>query len=128
METQVIYNSDLHFEHMQWKKELLFWKDEIKSFQNRLDEIIIRWSDDKVLAELGQYRHNFIAQNEKIDKLIKAIDSHEHNMAEHLNADEDCIDRVHLRHHQAFRNKLATFRTNYNELKHKLFMFLTEHM
>ena len=125
---QVIYNSDLHFEHVQWKKELLFWKDEIKSFQNRLDEIVIRWTDDKILAQLGQFRHNFLSQNEKIDKLIAAIDTHEHNISAHLNANEDCIDRVHVKHHQVFRDKLATFRTNYNELKHKLFIFLTEYM
>ena len=128
MVEQVIYNSDLHFEHMQWKKELLFWKDEIKSFQNRLDEIVIRWSDDKILAQLGQFRHNFLSYSDKIDKLIKAIDSHEHNISDHFEANENCIDRVHLKLHDDFRGKLATFRTNYNELKHKLFKFLTEYM
>ena len=128
MVTQVIYNSDLHFEHMQWKKELLFWKDEIKSFQNRLDEIVIRWSDDKILAQLGQFRHNFLSYGEKIDKLIKAIDSHEHNISDHFEANENCIDRVHLKLHKDFRGKLDKFRTNYYELKHKLFKFLTEYM
>lgn len=128
MTTQVIYNSDLHFEHVKWKKELLFWKDEIKSFQNRLDEIIIRWTDDKVLAELGQFRHNFLSEIKKIDKLIDAIDSHEHNISSHLGANEDCIDRVHLKHHEAFRDKLVTFRIVYNNLKHKFYLFLTKYM
>jgi len=128
MEAQVIYNSDLHFEHMQWKKELLFWKDEIKSFGYRLDDIIIRWTYEKVLAELGQFRHNFISENKKIDKLIGAIDSHEHNIASHLNANEDCIDRVQLKHHEVFRDKLATFRSLYNDLKHKFYLFLTKYM
>ena len=27
MEKEVIFNSDLHFEHEQWSKELLFWED-----------------------------------------------------------------------------------------------------
>ncbi len=128
MTTQVIYNSDLHFEHVQWKRELLFWKDEIKSFQNRLDEIIIRWTDDKVLAELGQFRHNFLSEIKKIDKLIGAINSHEHNISSHLGANEDCIDRVHLKHHEVFREKLATFRTVYNDFKHKFYLFLTKYM
>lgn len=128
MATQVIYNSDLHFEHMQWKKELLFWKDEIESFQNRLDEITIRWSDEKVLAELGQYRHRFLSELKKIDKFIGAIDSHEHDIASHLKAKEDCIDRVHLKHHEAFRDKMMAFRTDYNDVKHKFFVFLTKYM
>lgn len=128
MADQVIYNSDLHFEHVQWKKELLFWKDEIKSFQNRLDEVTIRWSDEKVLAELGQYRHNFIDNNKKIKKLITAIDTHEHNISEHFEANENCIDRVHLKHHETFRDKLSEFRIAYNDLKHKFFIFLTKYM
>ncbi len=128
MVTEVIYNSDLHFEHMQWKKELLFWKDEIKSFQNRLDEVTIRWSDEKVLAELGQFRHSFISENNKIDKFIDAIDSHEHNISSHFVANEDCIDRVHLKHHEAFRDKLAAFRTFYSDIKHKFYVFLTKYM
>ncbi|MBT8393775.1 MAG: hypothetical protein HKO81_04820 [Flavobacteriaceae bacterium] len=128
MTTQVIFNSDLHFEHMQWKKELLFWKDEIKSFQNRLDEIIQKWSDDKVLAELGQFQNNFTSQNKKIRKYLNAIDSHEHNMAAHLNADEDCIDRVHMKHHEDFRDKMSNQRIIYNELKHKYYLFLTKYL
>ncbi len=128
MTTQVIYNSDLHLEHLQWKKELLFWNDEIRSFQNRLDEVINRWSDEKVLAELGQYRNNFIAYSKKFEKLIKAIDSHERNISAHFGANENCIDRVLLKHHEAFRDKLASFRDDYTDLKHKFHLFLSKYL
>ena len=43
METKVIYNSDLHFEHERWRSELRFWKDELRSFRNRLEELVLRW-------------------------------------------------------------------------------------
>jgi hypothetical protein len=33
---EVIFNEDLHFEHQQWRSELAFWEDELKSFKNRL--------------------------------------------------------------------------------------------
>ncbi len=128
MVTQVIFNSDLHFEHMQWNNELLFWKDEIKSFQNRLGEIVKRWTDNKILAELGQFQNKFSSYNNKIDLLKNAIDSHENNISAHLGANEDCIDRVHLKHHEAFRDKLASFRSDYNDLKHKFYLFLTKYM
>ena len=128
MVTQVIYNSDLHFEHMQWKKELLFWNDELKSFQNRLVEIVKRWSDEKVLAELGQFQNKFSSYCNKIDRLMNSIDSHEHNISAHLGANEDCIDRVQLKHHEAFREKLVSFRSDYNNLKHKFHLFLTKYL
>ena len=52
MEKEVIYNTDLHFEHQQWWSELAFWEDELKSFNNRLSELVTRWSDKEVLAQL----------------------------------------------------------------------------
>lgn len=60
METVVIFNSDLHFEHKQWRRELFFWEDELKSFQNRLKELLKRWSDRKMLAQLEHYQNQFI--------------------------------------------------------------------
>ena len=43
MENTLIYDSDLHFEHKQWEGELDFWKDELKTFKNRLSELIGRY-------------------------------------------------------------------------------------
>ncbi|UOB17938.1 hypothetical protein [Abyssalbus ytuae] len=128
MKTQVIDNSDLHFEHVHWKKELLFWEDEIRSFQNRLDEIVEKWTDDKVLAELGQFQNNFTIHKNKIDELKDEIDSHEHSMAIHLKANENVIDRVHYKYHIEFRDKMETQRKIYNDLKKRFFTFLSKYM
>ena len=128
MTTHVIYNSDLHFEHMQWKKELLFWNYEIRSFQNRLDEIVDRWTDNKVLAELGQFQNNFMIHNKKIEKYLVEIDSHEHNIAVHFKANENVIDRVHLKFHEALRDNLNMQRKIYNDLKHKYYIFLGKYL
>lgn len=128
MESKVIFNSDLHFEHMQWKKELLFWKDEIRSFQNRLNEIVERWTDNKILAELGQFQNNFTIHTDKINKFLEDIDSHEHNIAGHFKANENVIDRVHLKYHEAFRDKLNVQRNIYNDLKHKYYIFMGKYL
>ncbi len=128
MVTKVIFNSDLHFEHLQWKKELLFWKDEIRSFQNRLEEIVKRWTDNKVLAELGQFQNNFSIHNNKIDEFLEKIDVHEHNIAAHFQANENVMDRVHLRYHESYREKMNVQRIIYNDLKHKYYIFLSKYM
>lgn len=128
MEKQVIDNSDLHFEHIQWKRELLFWEDEIKSFQNRLDEIVNRWTNDDVLVELGQFQNNFMIHKNKILEFKEAIDAHENDIAHHLSMNEDAIDRVHYKYHVAFRDKMETQRNIYNDLKKRFFTFLSKYM
>ncbi|MFD0863781.1 hypothetical protein ACFQ1M_16315 [Sungkyunkwania multivorans] len=128
METTTVYNEDLHFEHVQWNKELAFWEDELKSFQNRLDELVQRWTDDRVLAELGQYQNQFIIHKEKIDELKEEIEAHELSIAEHLKKSENVIDRVHYRYHLAFRERMETQRDIYSDLKRRFFDFLSKYM
>ena len=128
MNTEVIYNSDLHFEHLQWKRELLFWKDEIKSFQNRIKEIMDRWTDSMVLAELGQFQHRFGEEEHNINDLIREIDEHEDSISEHLKNNEDCIDRVLLKSHNDFRYNLSSERDIYNNLKDRFYKFLEKYL
>lgn len=128
MKTQLIYNSDLHFEHLQWKKELLLWKDEIKSFQKRIKEISSKWSNEKVLAEFGQFQHDFGIEEHNINELIREIDEHEHNISQHLKKCEDCIDRVFLKGHENFRYNLTSERNIYNNLKNRFYCLLAKYL
>jgi len=128
METQVVYNSDLHFEHRLWKNELLFWKDEIKSFQNRLDELITRWTDKEVLKELSQFQNKFIIHNNKIEEFLDKIDAHELNIAKHYEIHQNVIDLPDLKSHNEFRLKMESERGIYGQLKKEFFKFLSRYM
>ncbi len=128
METKPIYNEDIHFEHQQWEKELEFWEDELRSFQNRLDELVNRWTDKTVLAELDQFQNKFLIHNRKIDDLKEEIHAHELNIAEHLKANENVLDRVHYKHHLNFRDKMENQRDIYTDLKKQFFKFLSKYM
>ena len=128
MKTQVIYNSDLHFEHNQWRSELAFWEDELKSFKNRLEELVLRWTDKDMLAQLEHYQNVFIRQGEVIDILQHDIHVHEANMSTLDNEGEDALDRVLVKNHVEFRNRMETQRHIYAELKKEFFRFLTKYM
>jgi hypothetical protein len=128
METQVIYNSDLHFEHTLWKNELLFWKDEIKSFQNRLKELSNRWTDKKVLKKLSEFQHSFAIHKKHIDDYLDEINGHELNIAEHYQIHVNAIDIPDLKKHNEFRSIMETERGIFNELKKEFFKFLAEYM
>ncbi len=128
MERDVIFNSDLHFEHKQWRHELLFWEDELKSLQNRLDELVLRWTDKEVLAQLEHYQNQFIIQKNEINELQDSIDLHESVIAEHSKKGEDVLDIQLVKKHLEYRNQMNTQRNIYGNLKKEFFRFLSEYM
>ncbi|MFO7673498.1 MAG: hypothetical protein R6V74_07315 [Lutibacter sp.] len=128
MERDVIFNSDLHFEHKQWRRELLFWEDELKSLQNRLNELVLRWTDKEVLAQLEHYQNQFIIQENAIDELEDHINLHETNISEQLKKGKDLLDLQMVKKHIEFRNHMDTQRNLYSELKSNFFRFLSKYM
>ena len=128
METQVLYNSDLHFEHVQWNRELSFWEDELKSFKKRLEELVTRWTDKTVLAQLEHYQNEFILHDAIIDKLQEAIEAHEARIAGISKTEKDVLDAQYVKKHLEFRNKMETQRQIYADLKKEFFKFLTKYM
>ena len=67
MKNELIYNVDLHFEHENWQRELNFWEDELKSFRIRLEELVLRWTDQDVLAEIEK-----LVQEQKRDFSLRS--------------------------------------------------------
>lgn len=128
METQVIYNSDLHFEHEHWRSELFFWKDEIRSFNNRLEELVIRWTDKEVLARLEHYQNLFILHERRIEEFLESIEKHEHLMAGKSMEGEISMDTVMVKNHMEYRNKMQLQRDIFRDLKKEFFAFLTRYL
>ncbi len=128
MKTKVINNDNLHFEHRQWQGEISFWKDELKSFKTRLEELSKRWTDEKVLAKLEHFQNQFIRHGEVIDSLEHEINVHETAMAEHSEKGEEVLDTKLSRNHFEFRERMEMQRKIYAELKVEFFRFLSEYM
>lgn len=128
METQVLFNDSMHFEHQQWKGELDFWKDELKSFNNRLSELVTRLEDKKVLAQLSHYQNQFILHGGVIEDLEETIEEHEARIAGQSKTGSDALDTKLAKQHIEFRNKIETQRHIYAELKKEFFRFLEKYM
>ncbi len=125
---EVIYNSTLHFEHEHWKSELAFWKDELKSFKNRLGELVTRWTDKEVLAQLEHYQNEFILHGGVIEDLQETIEKHELNIAGHSQTGKVSMDVAMVKIHLEFRNKMEDQRQIYADLKKEFFRFLSKYM
>ncbi|MDF1517105.1 MAG: hypothetical protein RQ864_04110 [Lutibacter sp.] len=128
MEKEIIFNSDLHFEHKQWRRELFFWEDEIKSFRNRLKELAARWTDKEVLAQLEHYQNQFIIHENVINEMQDDINVHETSIAASTKKEGDVLDTILVKNHIAFRNRMETQRNIYNTLKKEFFRFLSKYM
>ncbi|TYB79509.1 hypothetical protein [Bizionia myxarmorum] len=128
MEKEILYNENMHFEHQLWKGELDFWKDELKSFNNRLSELATRWTKKDVLAQLEHYQNEFILHGGVIEDLKETIEEHETRIAGQSKMGEDAIDTELAKRHIEFRNRIETQRHIYSELKKKFFKFLEKSM
>lgn len=125
---KAIYLSDLHFEHRQWTKELQFWQDEIATFQHRLEEVVVRWTDTDVLAQAEQFQNQFIRHREVIDELLHDISTHEQELSTFAEEHVIAIDHQHFGDHTKHRERMDTQRKIYHELKQNFFAFLTRAM
>ena len=128
MEKELIFNSNMHFEHVQWRRELFFWEDELKSFKNRLSELVIRYTAKDVLAKLEHYQNEFILHGGVRDDFLEDIEAHEIRIAAQTKAGQDVLDTVLVKKHLEFRNRMETQRRIYGELKKDFYRFLTDYM
>ena len=118
----------MHFEHKQWRRELFFWEDELRSFNNRLNELVLRWTKKDVLAQLEHYQNQFIIHENTIKELEDHINLHETNIAEHTKKGEDVLNQELVKNHIEFRNRMEIERNLYNNLKKEFFRYLSEYM
>ncbi|WP_222983389.1 hypothetical protein [Flagellimonas meishanensis] len=128
MEKEVLYNENLHFEHRQWRSELAFWEDELKSFNNRLSELVTRWTKKEVLSKVEHFQNEFILHGGAIEDLKECIDIHEGQMASQSKSGKEVLNVVLCKNHVQVRSKMESQRLIYANLKKDFFRFLTTYM
>ena len=126
--SELLFNEDLHFEHQQWRSEIAFWEDELKSFNSRLGELVKRWSKIEVLKQLEHFQNEFILHQGIIEDLLEDIEIHETRIAAQTKTEHDMLDVVLVKKHLEFRHKMETQRQIYADLKKEFFSFLSKYM
>ncbi len=77
-----MHMSDLHTEFRGWVNNLIFYKDEISSLQNRLGEVVKQNNTPAIMTEVEHFQNQFIRQNEVIDILKHDITIAEAQLAQ----------------------------------------------
>ncbi len=125
----VIYNADLHLEHRSWYSELKFWEDELKTFEHRLEELVLGNTDKEFLVKLEHFQNEFLLHGKRVMEMQEVIKRHEMRLAgQSLMGEDNALDVTMVKSHMAFRDSMDTQREIYADLKKEFFRYLTEYM
>lgn len=122
------YLSDLHYEHQLWSMEIKFYKDELKVYQNWLEEVAAKNTHDEVLKQVEHFENQFIIQKNQIRTLKHQIKAHEQWLSGFAETHRVAIDHVHFADHATMRENMDTFKKLYAELKAEYKRFLEERL
>lgn len=107
--------SSQHFEHKVWTNQLKFYADEIKIYEHQLEDLVKKNIKD-MLPRLEHFQNNFIRQKEVLDKLLRDIKVHEHELVLAVNNDQE-LSRSNRNAHEKYREEMVMFEKLYAELK-----------
>ena len=122
------YLSELHKEHIQWKKRLNFVKDEIRTYKNRLSEVVAKNTKTEVLSLAEHFQNQFIRHNEVIDTLLHDVNEEEHKIVMMAKANNVATDHRKADENDKLVDRMETFNKIYDELKNEYMDYLTKVM
>lgn len=56
-----------------WKRELMFFKDEIPVLQSRLEEVVSKNTDKDILAQAEHFENKFRVMHNNLDELLHDV-------------------------------------------------------
>jgi len=118
------YLSELHQEHNEFRSSLNFSKDELITFNHRLEEIAKANTVQDVMIQVEKFQNHFIRQREVIDELMHEIGEHEREIAKMAEDNNVATDHRKTDDHVGLRDKVETFQKLYSELKSEYMSFL----
>lgn len=123
-----VHMSELHFELNLWLNEFKFYKDEIKIFNHRLEDIVSGNTNKEVMQQLEHFQNQYIRQAEVIDELRHEVKQHENVLEKEAMDNPIAIDHRYFEDHTALRDQMGQFKKIYQELKTDFMRFLTKWM
>ena len=118
------YLSELHQEHNEFRSSLNFSKDELITFNHRLEEIAKANTVQDVMMQVEKFQNHFIRQREVLDELMHEIGEHEHEIVKMAEENNVATDHRKADDHGELREKVETFQKLYSELKSEYMAFL----
>ena len=125
MEQKVNYLSDLEFNLDTWKRELKFHRDEMDTFQEKLDEVATRKNLDKTaLINLESFQNKILRERKVISDLLHKI-KQKRLSVKTANINEPLDGRLY-REQIPLRDEMRTYIRLHYDLKEDMMNFFTK--
>ena len=108
---------ELHADHKEWMNKLDFYKDDIKIFTKRLEEIASKNTDKEILAEVEKFQNQFIVQSNNIDQIKHIINLDENKLQAEVKRNPVAVDHRKMGNHDEERDLVDTFEKNFNGIR-----------
>ncbi|MCF8253746.1 MAG: hypothetical protein K9H61_10625 [Bacteroidia bacterium] len=118
--------NDVHTDLITWVKDLTFYKDEVKTFQNRLEEVVKANNNHDILANVEHFQNQFIRQNEVIDTLKHDMKQVDNEITRNVMENPVASDHRYVANPTAMKEEYDIFIKIYNELKEDFEKFLAK--
>ena len=103
---------------------LIFYKEEIRIFEDHLTAILKRNNKNGVPAQVEHFQNQFILQKEVIDYLKHDLQVSERQLAGFVyEMSSDGIENIKMDNHGSLRERMTTFRKIYKDIKNEFRRF-----
>ena len=115
---QTISVKSLHLEYQLWIRELTFYKEEIRIFETHLESLVSKNTNHNLRAQVEHFQNQFILQKEVIDHLKHDLHVSEKQLAAFVHElSGGHLENVRMDNHPTLRERIATFRKIYKDMK-----------
>ncbi len=118
--------SALHSERIEWLSTLQFFKDDIQSLQNRLEEIVKANTKMEITAMAESYQNQFIRQLEVNDELRHKINAAEVAFASEESKNPVATDHKLAPDHVELRDEVDTYSNLFKSLRNDFNTFASK--
>lgn len=127
MKTSKVHMDSLHMDHRFWNTQLNFFKDELTIFSDWLGKVSQANTEPMVKIKVEQFQNRILLQDSAIEKISKAIKSHESHLAEEAKQNTVASDHLRFTDHTEIRNEVASASAIQETLKQEFNRFVAEH-
>jgi|688.fasta_scaffold315832_1 hypothetical protein len=122
------YIKELHRIHIEWNSLLDLSIDELKSFENRLQEIAQGNTAKETLAQVEHFQNQFIRQRELIDELRHDIHEDEFRIAQNAKENSVAVEHRKLEENAALRERVTMHKKTFDKIKEEYLKFMSKYL
>lgn len=123
-----MYITDLHLQHTEWKNTLLFYVDDIKILNHRLEEVLSKNNDKEVLAMAEHFQNQISLQKIRAAEILHSIKESSNLIEAEVKNHPVATDHRKMELNSKLRDEVTDYANHFNELRHEAIRFFSKWM